>query len=58
MKEKPDAEKYEKDAIESCRKIEEDQTLMNEIEENLKKETVNEGLILFAMYFYFMDCDL
>ena len=56
-KEKTDPGKIEKVIIESSRKIEEEQILLNELKKNLKDEIVSEGFVLLAIYLFFIDCD-
>ncbi|MEK0337371.1 MAG: hypothetical protein QQN41_08055 [Nitrosopumilus sp.] len=57
MNEKPDYGKYEKDTIDSCRKIE-DEISVDELKKELRKEILDEGFTLMAIYLFLMDCDL
>ncbi len=57
MKEKPDSEKNENETDQSNKNMGEEQILMGELEKELKKEILDEGLFILALYIIFMDCD-
>ncbi len=58
VEEKSESEKYQRNPKKDSKQLDEKQILVDELRKELKKEIVNEGVFLLAIYKFFMDCDL